>query len=40
MEKTKMPSNINPLSRDASVATGVESDNAMDTQIGGCCGAC
>lgn len=68
MEKTKMPSSINPLratpdqgskgcccgpsskkqeasaaepvSRDASVATSVESDNAMDTQIGGRCGAC
>ncbi len=68
MEKTKMPSNINPLratpdqgskgcccgssskkqessaaklfSGDTSVATSVESDNAMETQIGGRCGAC
>ena len=38
--KKQKASAAEPLSGDASVATSVESDSAIDTQIGGCCGAC
>lgn len=38
--KKQEASAVEPLSRDASVATSVESDSAIDPQTGGCCGAC